>query len=343
MHFINVATQFKHDIPFDEACKSKNTVQLHKVNNFLYPGWRLMAKAELALFLNLFSPLPTVFSAYSTIALSPFLPALQSAAHQPFFLPLQLPCFQQSSPYDFTYDGAASLKGVTSVLQIRKKRNPLIDWIPMLPKEADGYVLPCFVSYNELRGMLLEDMKSIVPDWSSIKQEYITVLCGYINNPGFYSEIEKFCQQYSDAQNKSFHLILFMKQEEQVCRRLPNLTTVQVHRAHFLTTLNACEGLVCTAGVEAVCEAIAFQKPALIVPNAEDCEQSVNAIIFTEQMAGVLARTNFDLTDLVAFVANKSAVATHAEQCLVVRAWMERADIMFAHAFRDILQRLAIK
>jgi len=375
VHMINVATQFKLDVQYDHTYERSKQVGLHNMHGMLYHIWKTAMKAELGLYNQFSSPHPVANLSYTTLALSPFQPridteipsstssssassSVSSSTNRPankfgplqpfilpaFVLPFKLPFLEQhtASAYEVVKNVAFSnvTRATTSLFKIQKKRHVVFDMLPMIPKEANFYITPCFVSYTELQSVMLPNITEFVPNWSSVKSNTHTLLiCGYINNVGFFNDIFQFCLRSlkNNGNANAFHIFLFMRQDVQIDFQLPNLTTLQVNRCRFVTMLNACDGLMCTAGVEAVCEAIALQKPAFIVPNVNDSEQSCNAILFVEHMNGILARTNFDLTDFFAYLQNPVSIRTHQDECLQVRAWMEQASHMFAYTFRDIV------
>jgi hypothetical protein len=371
LHVINVGTQFKWDVQYYHLYEHSKQVCLHNMHGMLYHAWKAAVKTEMGLYNNFHSPHPIANLSYTTVALSPYQPLIDEASshasagvaassmpeNQPanrfgplqtfllpaFALPFKLPFLNYASAvYDVVRNVRFSHVAPTeeTLMKIQKKRHAVYDMLPMIPKEASFYVTPCFVSYIELQAMLLPNIAEFVPNWLSVKSNAQTLLiCGYINNTGFFNEIFQFCLRTlkNNGNVATFHIFLFMRQDLPIEFQLPNLTTLQVDRSRFVTMLHACDGLMCTAGVEAVCEAIAFQKPAFIVPNTNDSEQSFNAILFVEHMNGVLARTNFDLTDFFAYLHNPVAIKTHQDECLQVRAWMEQASHMFAYTFRDIV------
>jgi uncharacterized protein (TIGR00661 family) len=63
----------------------------------------------------------------------------------------------------------------------------------------------------------------------------------------------------------------------------------------FLDFMSSCKGLVCTAGFEAVCEAMYLGKPAMMVPVAGHYEQYCNAVDASKFGAGFYSK-EFNLT-----------------------------------------------
>lgn len=105
----------------------------------------------------------------------------------------------------------------------------------------------------------------------------------------------------------------------------PDAPSVTFHRLdgeRFLDAMARCRAVVCTAGFESVCEAMAMGKPALMVPLAGHVEQRCNARDAVASGAGLYAPT-LDATALDALLE----MAPHLPDAM--RAWAAGAEAVF--------------
>ena len=175
-------------------------------------------------------------------------------------------------------------------------------------------------------------------------------LLAYVNVPQFAESIIQECNRWytlSQLYNLpfTFHLFLFRKQEPDINFISPNLTCIQVDRVKFISMLKVCNALITTAGVESICEAMLFKKPALIVPGIDDDEQYTNAYLFSTQMKAIFGQTNFIFDTLFKYLLYHSPFYNNIQdheyynQCKQVEHWLNNHEKQFINIFTNILSR----
>ena len=103
---------------------------------------------------------------------------------------------------------------------------------------------------------------------------------------------------------------------------VPSVTFHRLDGERFLDAMARCRAVVCTAGFESVCEAMAMGKPALMVPLAGHVEQRCNARDAVGAGAGLYAPTlGDDALDALMEMAPQPPSA--------LRAWAGRAKDVF--------------
>jgi uncharacterized protein (TIGR00661 family) len=113
-----------------------------------------------------------------------------------------------------------------------------------------------------------------------------------------------------------------------------NLTFHQVNSEKFLGMMQACTGLVCTAGFESVCEAMFLGKPIMMVPVPNHIEQQINA--WDGQRAGAgIADTKFDLSHFVDYLP------LHQNVSEKFKIWQGDTSRLFLKNFEEVTRKEA--
>jgi uncharacterized protein (TIGR00661 family) len=116
----------------------------------------------------------------------------------------------------------------------------------------------------------------------------------YMVNPGYADEVIFFAKANPQLKIKAYW---DKKEAAETEHPLPNLSFHRVHDKNFLQDMANCNGLVCTAGFESVCEAKYLGKPVMMIPVAGQYEQACNAL--DAEISGVgIASENFDFAKL---------------------------------------------
>jgi uncharacterized protein (TIGR00661 family) len=116
----------------------------------------------------------------------------------------------------------------------------------------------------------------------------------YMVNSGYAEEVFSFAKSNPQMKIKAYW---DKKEADEIEQPLPNLTFHRVHDQHFLQDMASCKGLVCTAGFEAVCEAMYLGKPVMVIPIKGQYEQACNALDTENSQAGISSE-NFDFLKL---------------------------------------------
>lgn len=111
-----------------------------------------------------------------------------------------------------------------------------------------------------------------------------------------------------------------------------NLTFHQVNAEKFLSMMQDCSGLVCTAGFESVCEAMYLGKPIMMVPVPNHIEQQINALDGERAGAGI-AGTTFDLSKLIAYLP------THQNISNTFQAWQGKTEQIFLKSLETLAEK----
>ena len=117
-------------------------------------------------------------------------------------------------------------------------------------------------------------------------------LLGYILNHGFADEITQWHAQHTETE---MHVFWDNPEAPETHKVHHNLTYHRLNYQLFTNMLCDCSAFFCTAGIEAVCEALYLGKPVLVVP--AHAEQELNADYAAQ--AGVITSDRFDLTPLL--------------------------------------------
>ena len=111
-----------------------------------------------------------------------------------------------------------------------------------------------------------------------------------------------------------------------------NLTFHQVNAEKFLTMMENCSGLVCTAGFESVCEAMYLGKPIMMVPVPNHIEQMINAHDGQRAGAGI-ASTEFDFSKFLAYLPQHQSIQNEFID------WQHQANRLFLHYLETLTQK----
>ena len=111
-----------------------------------------------------------------------------------------------------------------------------------------------------------------------------------------------------------------------------NLTFHQVNAEKFLTMMQNCSGLVCTAGFESVCEAMYLGKPIMMVPVPNHIEQQINALDGERAGAGI-ADTTFNFSRFIEYVPIHQSIS-HTFQ-----AWQAQTAQVFLKNLEEVTQK----
>lgn len=113
-----------------------------------------------------------------------------------------------------------------------------------------------------------------------------------------------------------------------------NLTFHQVNSDKFLTMMQECSGLVCTAGFESVCEAMYLGKPIMMVPVPNHIEQEINA--WDGQRAGAgIADTAFDLSRFISYLPVHQNISEN------FKSWQGQTSELFLKNLEEVAQKEA--
>ncbi len=145
----------------------------------------------------------------------------------------------------------------------------------------------------------------------------------YLLNAGYAADVERWSADHPDVP-----IHVFCESPDRF-RSTDSLTFHPLSGERFLDHMARCQGLVCTAGFESVCEAMYLGKPALMVPVEGHFEQYCNAIDAEQCGAGVHAES-FDLNALL----DLSCTAGGSSR---FRAWTDRAPDLFVREIEDAL------
>jgi UDP-N-acetylglucosamine:LPS N-acetylglucosamine transferase len=111
-----------------------------------------------------------------------------------------------------------------------------------------------------------------------------------------------------------------------------NLTFHQVNSDKFLRMMQACSGLVCTAGFESVCEAMYLGKPIMMVPVPNHIEQQINALDGERAGAGI-ADTQFNLSRFIEYLPVHQNVKENFQ------AWQGQTSQVFLQNLEELAQK----
>ena len=116
----------------------------------------------------------------------------------------------------------------------------------------------------------------------------------------------------------------------------PNLHFHAIDTGKFLERMRACRGLICTAGFEAVAEAMLLGKPVLMVPMRRHYEQACNALDAQRAGAGIYRRT-FDAGPFLEFIPQ------YRNRRPEFKAWVEMAGPIFFREVAAVTQEVRTK
>lgn len=111
-----------------------------------------------------------------------------------------------------------------------------------------------------------------------------------------------------------------------------NLTFHQVNAEKFLTMMENCSGLICTAGFESVCEAMYLGKPIMMVPVPNHIEQQINA--WDGQRAGAgITDTIFDFSRFIDYLP------VHKNISKTFQTWQDQTAAIFLKNLEEVAQK----
>ncbi|MEA5457428.1 glycosyltransferase family protein [Arcicella sp. LKC2W] len=110
-----------------------------------------------------------------------------------------------------------------------------------------------------------------------------------------------------------------------------NLTFHQVNSEKFLTMMQECSGLVCTAGFESVCEAMYLGKPIMMVPVPNHIEQQINALDGERAGAGI-ADTVFNFNRFIEYLP------VHENTSENFKNWQGQTSQLFLRHLEEVAQ-----
>lgn len=133
-----------------------------------------------------------------------------------------------------------------------------------------------------------------------LKPQLGDFILAYMVNPGYAAEVISFAKKYPHLLIKAYW---DKKNALETEKPLPNLSFHKIHDQRFLEDMAACNGLICTAGFESVCEALFLKKPVMVIPVKGQYEQACNALDTVESGVGISSK-NFDFGKLEAMIAS---------------------------------------
>ena len=140
-------------------------------------------------------------------------------------------------------------------------------------------------------------------------------LLGYILNHGFADEITRWHMQHTETE---LHVFWDHPDAPETYTTHANLTYHRLNYQLFTKMLGNCSAFFGTAGIEAVCEALYLNKPALVVP--AHGEQELNADYASQY--GVLTAESFNLDPLLEQISQHVPNNNFKE-------WADRAEDFF--------------
>lgn len=156
----------------------------------------------------------------------------------------------------------------------------------------------------------------------------------YVLNRGYGEEIQRWHAAHPDV---VLHCFWDNPAVPETWRPHPNLTFHHLSDTLFLEMMARCQGLVCTAGFESVCEAMYLGKPVLMVPVESHFEQHCNARDAAAVGAG-LHSDHFAIDRLLAYTPQVESPAPR------FRAWVAEAEARFLREIEAVVdeQRTAV-
>lgn len=136
-------------------------------------------------------------------------------------------------------------------------------------------------------------LRSEVFEITPTKGDYIH---GYMLNTGYYEEIMKW---HKKNPNVPLRFFWDKKDADEVTVVDDNLILYRLNDEKFLKSMAGCKAYATTSGFESVCEALYYQKPALMVP--VHVEQEFNAFDAGLSGAGITGK-KFKLNKLLNFI-----------------------------------------
>jgi uncharacterized protein (TIGR00661 family) len=114
-----------------------------------------------------------------------------------------------------------------------------------------------------------------------------------------------------------------------------NLTFHPIDAEKYLQKMQACKGLISTAGFESVAEAMYIGKPVMMVPVPNHIEQMINAYDGELSGAGIAART-FDLDVFKVYLPE------HPNGAEAFQAWCGQSQYLMANHLSNLIKPQSI-
>lgn len=126
----------------------------------------------------------------------------------------------------------------------------------------------------------------------------------YLLNHGYAGDLIKWHQSHSNYKIECFW---DNPDKNEIYEIDENLIFFRINDSLYIKSVSSSEGLLCTAGYEAICEAVYLGKPVLVVPVKNHFEQMLNSGLFNEIGFGLVSDT-FDPEKLITFDMNIQVV-----------------------------------
>ncbi|AWV97627.1 glycosyltransferase family protein [Arcticibacterium luteifluviistationis] len=121
----------------------------------------------------------------------------------------------------------------------------------------------------------------------------------YMTNPALLSQLSDWHLNHTDVE---IHCFIKCDQEQEVTQSHKNLFIHKLDAKKFLRLMANAKGLITTAGFEAVCEAIYYGKPVMMVPVPNHFEQACNALDASRFGAGI-SQESFNLDKFLTYTS----------------------------------------
>jgi uncharacterized protein (TIGR00661 family) len=148
----------------------------------------------------------------------------------------------------------------------------------------------------------------------------------YINQNGFSEEVIEWHRQHPEVK---IHLFWDKKGAAEEVKYDDVLTFHRINDQKFLEMMRGCQGYVCTAGFESVCEAMYLGKPVMIIPVHRHFEQACNALDAVKAGAGIAARY-FDFSRFIDYLPG------HQNRQQAFRNWLSQTEKTFVRELESV-------
>jgi uncharacterized protein (TIGR00661 family) len=148
----------------------------------------------------------------------------------------------------------------------------------------------------------------------------------YINQNGFSEEVIQWHEKHPDVQ---IHMFWDRKDAAEEVKHHENLIFHRINDRKFLELMRGCQGYVCTAGFESVCEAMYLGKPVMMIPVHRHFEQSCNALDALKSGAGIAAQ-DFDFSRFIEYLPR------HQHRQEEFQQWMVQTGEIFVRELESV-------
>lgn len=148
----------------------------------------------------------------------------------------------------------------------------------------------------------------------------------YINQNGFSEEVIQWHNQHPEVK---IHVFWDRKAAAEEVKHHENLVFHRINDQKFLELMRGCQGYVCTAGFESVCEAMYLGKPVMMIPVHRHFEQVCNALDAFKAGAGIAAR-DFDFSRFIEYLPR------HRNRQEEFRQWMVQTGEIFVRELESV-------